>query len=279
MCKEEGPMSIHIQLKHPTWKQSSTSVIEQITAASPPPSVVEPPLNPSPEVIRLDEEPAEIQKKEVAKRRSFSYEFKNMVLDELMEEHKHNLSNALTTIAQKHELNTDQVLKWSQAEEKIRKYGAARVTKVKKSIGSGRTPLYPDIEKPLKEQIVERRSKGLRVSTRFVVRHAKQLAKEHYPEEQHKFKASTMWLNGFAERESLTIRVPKNTKVFSTGMIGQMINLVSKSLMIGTVEMIPPVKQFHLNLRDFLKTGVQQDPIYGRFKPENRYNVDQIIMK
>jgi hypothetical protein len=122
---------------------------------------------------------------------------------------------------------------------------------------------FNDAEQKLLVELKARRQRGRRCSPRWVSRRMMQIMAETYTcgllkEEAEKFVANATWRKRFYCRFRLTTRRRTNKKHLSMET------------------RILKWKEYHAKLRLFLKHGDQQDTKYGRYLPENRYNVDQV---
>ena len=122
-------------------------------------------------------------------------------------------------------------------------------------------------EKRLFTAITARRARGRRVSPLYVSRTMMQMIREIYladdytgplQDEARAFRATPSWRCRFYARHKLTIRRRTNKKS------------------LPLVERIEKWKKYHAALRTFLRTNMI-DRKYGRFMPQDRYNVDQVI--
>lgn len=107
----------------------------------------------------------------------------------------------------------------------------------------------------------ERRKHGRKVTERWLVVSARQLAKKLYPKAE--FHASHGWRVRFANRAGIAPRRKTNTKQHSV------------------FERLPLVRRFLLDLRAMLRenrvdTASQHTPKWGRFPPHLRGNFDEV---
>ncbi|XP_070593544.1 uncharacterized protein [Erythrolamprus reginae] len=132
-----------------------------------------------------------------AKRKSYSVEFKKGIVED-------SLNKNLTTFCKDRKLDLRMVRKW-RAEYYNLSQQVDEGNAKKRRCGSGRHPLFPELEDIICEWIADRRANGLVVHRAgiqtFAVAMALQL--EIPPGE---FKASNRWLDGFLRRYKLSLR-------------------------------------------------------------------------
>lgn len=120
---------------------------------------------------------------------------------------------------------------------------------------------FPQLEAELMRRFKERRKHGRKVTERWLVVSARQLAKKLYPKAE--FHASHGWRVRFANRAGIAPRRKTNTKQHSV------------------FERLPLVRRFLLDLRAMLRenrvdTASQHTPKWGRFPPHLRGNFDEV---
>ena len=127
--------------------------------------------------------------------RSFNRELKLSAV-KWFKEHGENVS------ATAREFNVDRkrIREWVDQEDKIKS-----MRKQKKRDGCGRKAFYPLVEKKLKDEFDDKRSKGLSVKMWWFKSRAKQLMKELYPSVDD-FKCSDNWLRLFLSRARISLR-------------------------------------------------------------------------
>lgn len=125
---------------------------------------------------------------------------------------------------------------------------------------------YEQAEQLLLRIVKERRSRCERVTLGFLSRKALQIVGElgergsYSREAVASFRAGRNWRRCFMNRWRLTVRSRTNKKVLAPS------------------ERVPKWTRFFVNLRRFLRVpaaGCGHDPVYGRFQPFERFNVDQ----
>ena len=91
-------------------------------------------------------------------------------------------------------------------EEQLKTTGTER----KRIPGGGRKPLDETLEEDLLEWVRDRRSKGLRVSRKLIMRKAKIMHDEKCGQSGvvSEFNASRGWLEKFISRNGLTVKIP-----------------------------------------------------------------------
>ncbi len=121
-------------------------------------------------------------------------------------------------------------------------------------------PRYAVVEDKLLKLFRGRRNGGHKVSALWMQAKARLLAKEFMPGER--FFASHGWLRRLAMRNNLSPRSKTNVKLQSVS------------------ERLPRVRHWHRGLRKFLKMPISEgtplDPVWGRYPPELRFNMDQV---
>jgi hypothetical protein len=118
---------------------------------------------------------------------------------------------------------------------------------------------FPLVENELLAMFKARRARGRKVSERWLCVNAKALAKQYYPAQE--FKASHGWRQRFGRRAKIAPRRRTNAKT------------------VSLAERLPQLMQWHRVERLMLTDATQGpivDPKWGRFEPENRFNVDQV---
>ena len=124
-------------------------------------------------------------------------------------------------------------------------------------------PRFAAVEERLLKLFKERRKAGRKVSAMWMKATARRFAKEIIPKE--KFRASSGWLRRFARRNKLTPRSKTNVKLEPLSV------------------RLPSIRHFHRGLRKLLKTPISEDipldPVWGRYTPDLRFNMDQVPLR
>ncbi|KAF6362058.1 R3H domain containing 1 [Rhinolophus ferrumequinum] len=150
------------------------------------------------------------QDKMSAKRKSYSIEYKKGIVED-------SRGKNLTAFCKKKKLDLRMVRKWRAEYDNLSQQVDEGNAK-KRKCGSGRQPLFPELEDIICEWIADRRAKALVVRRAdiqaFALAMAPQL--EVSPEE---FKASQHWLDGFLQRYELSLRSTTLFKLEDTEVI------------------------------------------------------------
>ncbi len=121
-------------------------------------------------------------------------------------------------------------------------------------------PRFETLEDRVRKLFKERRDRGRKVSAAWIRSTARREALKLIPDER--FMASAGWLRRFAKRCGITPRSKTNVKLESVA------------------DRLPRVRHFHRSLRKLLKTpfaeDIPLDPVWGRYPPEFRFNMDQV---
>jgi len=140
---------------------------------------------------------------------------------------------------------------------------------------------FPEEESELYDPFGSRRDESKRVSAKWLKskmrRHVKQLTEREMARELHDpakkaeqakllekakaFRASRGWFRKWRRRYQVNLRKRTNTKTKSAQ------------------ERLPKVQKFHRTVKRFCQPPPTQDPKYGRFKPHNRFHVDQVPLE
>ena len=103
----------------------------------------------------------------------------------------------------RHPDNMDRIMMAAASEDKKRLLRTGKVTLGK--------PKWPLMENALEQEIRRRRQRSARVSVNFIRTQAKQLMKQHYPEDST-FSASQGWILRFRKRKKIKFRRRQNKK-------------------------------------------------------------------
>jgi len=158
-----------------------------------------------------------------------------------------------------YKITSGQLSTWMGMQDEIRAAVADRRTR-KLLQAAQRRPRWPLAETELSRRFKERRGRGRRVSQRWIFATMKQLMKEMYPGAT--FAASRGWLRRCCERLGIAMRSKSNCK------------------RRAAIDRLPAVRQWLARYRSMLSTplsaSMPMDPIWGRFRPERRFNCDQV---
>jgi hypothetical protein len=172
------------------------------------------------------------------------------------------------------------VSRWTQGYHKLTRFlkrtagskGAGNVGRVLFAESRGRKAQYPAAEAIVMVRVDQARQKRMPVTARSLKSWMKAAVKtvedsKALPDDgglaalRRPFSASNHWLVRFAERNSLVVRRATNKKETSIA------------------ERLPKVQQFHSTLQSFISApaapGESSDERFGRFLPENCFNMDQ----
>mmetsp|Transcript_35205 Transcript_35205/g.86357 ORF Transcript_35205/g.86357 Transcript_35205/m.86357 type:complete len:924 (-) Transcript_35205:243-3014(-) len=150
---------------------------------------------------------------------------------------------------------------WTDKADLIHNNAADLIRKRLKIVRTGGKPRahFPQLERKLQTIFLERRKRGARISRAWFQTRALLLFPELYPErDKIKFKASRGWVRRFCKRMNITRRRRTHTKKTDVS------------------EKVPAVRRFHQGLVLMLSSHPRLCPRFGRFLPENRYNLDQV---
>jgi len=204
----------------------------------------------------------------VKTRKSYTREFKLQVLTLLRTGRMHR--DGKWVKISKHEvartigISRATLRDWEQGAEDILKSqkGSRRV------LGAGRRTYWPYMEKELVEKFRQARERGIAITRYWFLRHAKQLFREHYPEEVavipgcHRFiyplKFSATWFTAFRSRYRISWRMKTN------------IAQVSATDKIASLQCYLRFIRRNSQLRE---SEVLQD--VGRYRLGHIYNMDQ----
>eukprot|EP00794_Sanderia_malayensis_P013638 gene13638-15064_t len=184
------------------------------------------------------------------RRKSYTLHFKLKVIDELQNFVKSkNFSDKYKYIAEKLEY-PNQCASTGRTRRILRKF---------------RLRKYSLAESRIVSDIKQQRTKGFKVSGRWIKIKMKQAIREFYGNEMAEhFKASKNWLYRFTQRNELSLRRKTNSKKLSGN------------------DKLPIIQNFHRQLRQDIKSKRHRDGFvdfhakWGRWMPSRRYNVDQV---
>ena len=179
-------------------------------------------------------------------------------------------------VAERRGVSKSLVVKWNKDRVKLRSQlalnktkknkGAARPTRQRRQLvcGTVKAEKFPLAAERVVVEFKLRTAKGCKISKLWLKKKMKEKVQVCYGKEAaQKFKASDNWFQRFKKRHNIAFRRRSNKK---------------KSAASDGKETI---QRFHRNLRTSLKTtrrrnNAKLDGKYGRWLPQNRYNVDQV---
>ena len=210
------------------------------------------------------------------KRKSYTVEFKKKTLDLFdslkSSKHRYNIvskeKGVHRSLIQKWNKNRNQVLKELELNKKGKNSGNIRDARQRRKIVAGRSKQserYPLAANLLIAEFKVRRAAGCKITKLWFRKKMKAKIEMTYgKKEAESFKGSSNWFQRFKKRHDIVLRRRTNKK--------------KNSADDGRLT----IQKFHQNLRKSLKTqrrrnrSTMTDPKYGRWTPENRYNVDQV---
>ena len=184
------------------------------------------------------------------KKRRFRYniEFKAAALTKLDEANANGVHQQ--QIANELGIHPAMLSRWKQKAETI--FHEAGNSRRRRLLIVGSASKYSEMEKQLFAEFQSRRTRGHRVTERWLCVRARVIV-------GGTFRASHGWRIRFAKRYNITPRRKTNTKKLSAET------------------RLPQLRHWHTELvRDVISKGQSVDPKRGRFRPEQRYNADQI---
>lgn len=132
---------------------------------------------------------------------------RNYTADFKMKAILHAEKFTITSAARHFEVDRRMVSRWVKNKVKIHAQTTVPKGKEKKRLaGGGRKPLSDELEKNVLEWILERRSKGLRVSRILIMKKASLFYKEMENTTDTEFSASRGWCENFMRRNGLSLR-------------------------------------------------------------------------
>lgn len=192
----------------------------------------------------------------VKRRRSYNLKFKLACLDAYAMHQRDFGGPAREVVADMFNVAPTLLSQWKANEQTLRQKVAVLSTglhgKVSRVSASVFRAAHDKAEKVLHREFLAARSAGRPVSGLWLRTRMRQLVNS--PD----FKASAGWLRGFCRRYNLSFRKKTNGK--------------SKSL----AERLPQIRQWHRSLLRRLQEDIQSDPVWGRWPPARRFNVDQV---
>eukprot|EP00794_Sanderia_malayensis_P021199 gene21199-23281_t len=208
-------------------------------------------------------------------RRSYTVEFKKQTLDLL--EQLTATKKKWNKVAEARGINKSLVIKWNKNRQTILQeialnkqnkiaggIRAARQRRKMTGVKANHSERYPLAANLLVSEFKLRRAKGSKISKIWFRKKMKSKIEQCYgKKEADKFKASNNWFQRFKRTHKIVLRHRTNKKKDSA-------NDGRKT-----------IQEFHRNLRKSLQTTRRRNnstlnPKYGRWLPENRYNIDQV---
>lgn len=211
------------------------------------------------------------------RRKSYTIYFKIKTLDLLDTMKELKTKKLWEKVAERRGISKSLVVKWNKDRIKIRgqlalnktnqNKGAARPTRYRRQLVAGKLKgeKYPLAAVRVVVEFKLRRAKGCKISKLWLRKKMKEKVEACYgKEEAEKFKASDNWFQRFKKRHNIAFRRRSNKKKSSAN------------------DGRERIQRFHRNLRKSLKTTRRRDEHaeldgkYGRWLPQNRYNIDQV---
>ena len=227
-----------------------------------------------PDVIRVDG-----RKKggaSIRKRYRASFKLKVVEMCDLITLQYRPKRGSQTIVSEMAGIDSSLVSRWTSSRESLKRFvkrtagskGAGNVGRVLFADSRGPKPLHPAAESMVMVKVDQARQKRMPVTARSLKSWMKSAVKsveaQIAPDEsklRRPFVASNHWLVRFAERHSLVVRRATNKKETSIA------------------ERLPLIQQFHSKLQAFISAdslpGESSHLFYGRFLPENCFNMDQ----
>jgi hypothetical protein len=128
------------------------------------------------------------------------------------------------------------------------------------SLGRGSPAHFPLAEQIVLARIERARGQGVRVGPTLVRSWMRRAVQDHYAGDLRaaSFKVSRSWLYNFLNRHDLRPRRSTNKKD------------------ISVEDRLPKVRKWHKRFQRHVSQGDEEDPIFGRYKPANIMNSDQV---
>jgi hypothetical protein len=162
-------------------------------------------------------------------------------------------------VCEDYDITTGMLGTWVAKMEETRDKVAAK-RKKRLFYGARHRPRFPLAETELERRFKERRARGSRISQRWFYATMMQLVKELYPCVE--FVASRGWFTRCCHRLRIALRTKTNCK------------------RAAAIDRIPAVREWLARYRLMLSTplslSMPMDSIWGRFRPELRFNCDQV---
>jgi hypothetical protein len=167
-------------------------------------------------------------------------------------------------VAAHKEISPSLVCKWMKTAAKLKETGCSKRAKGMNRMKHPREK-FPGLTKTLKEEILELRSEGVKVSPFWARVRARQIINETDPDVR--FTASSSWFENFLRLSHLSIRKKTNVKK------------------LPIEQRLPKLKRWHARLEDRIIASRQAaragEPFvltqkWGAYFPEHRYSLDQV---
>jgi len=162
-------------------------------------------------------------------------------------------------VCKDYNITTGMLGTWLGQQDKIKTKVAQKTLKLLMHDGK-RPPRFTLAEAELKRRFNERRERGRRVSQHWFFATMAQLVRELHPSVP--FLASRGWLSRCCHRFGIAVRTKSNCKRGAA------------------LDRIPAVRRWLARYRAMLRTplsaSMPMDLIWGRFRPELRFNCDQV---
>ena len=214
---------------------------------------------------------------EVSWRKSYTLEFKMQSLHLLDTMSRSKVKDRWNKAAASRGVSKSMIVKWNKNRKAIenelalnkqeRNIGNIKELRQRRKLTSTfkkRREKYPKEASAVLSEFKLRRAQGVRVSKLWLCRKMKMQVENYYDKQQaQNFKASGNWFQRFKKRKNITLRKRTNKKKDSAE------------------EGRERIQNFHRELRKALnstrrRSNLQKTSKYGRWLPEQRYNVDQV---
>lgn len=191
------------------------------------------------------------RKREFKHRFQYELQYKEDVITEILDRERKGEKGVQAAVADANGIPRQNVNLWMKNREKILEAAADRLKRCYKRVG--KTVKYSEMEETLVREMKMRREKGLRVTEMWLRVRARVLSGDP------NFKASHGWMVRFAWRARISPRRKTNIKKKKVE------------------DRLPTLQKWHSDLvSKVILSGDNPDPKWGRFKPEERVNVDQV---
>ena len=203
------------------------------------------------------------------RRLAYTFEWKAEIL-RLAEEAERN-GGLMVDVAKNAQITEGMLSCWRRDRVAILKCAGNDLRKRLSSMGTvnrkeGKCGLFPKAEANLHAMFLARRRRGRRVTERWLCYNARQLVLAEYGDDPNlseaagRFKASHHWRHRWSKRWNVVPRKRSNKKL------------------TPLAERVPKWQKYHRFLKRFVSSDKWQlkDAIWGGFKPEQRYSVDQV---
>ena len=258
---------------------STTKTSNSVNQATYQKDVEEEVLEPTCDLTELEDVEPGIQtnnRRGANRRKSYTIDFKIKNLDLLNTMKELKTKKLWEKVAERSGVSKSLVVKWNKDREKLlselalikkkKNNGALRPTRQRRQLVSGKvkTEKFPLAAQRVVVEFKLRRAKGCKVSKLWLKKKMEKKIEACYGKEAaQKFKASDNWFQRFKKRHNIAFRRRSNKK---------------KAAASDGKETI---QRFHRDIRTSLKTTrrrhtTQPDGKYGRWLPQNRYNVGQV---